>query len=131
MDVGQLGRVHGGGSTAVQVRGAGRLREGDHVADVVEAQGQGHQAIEADGEAAVGRGAAAKGPQQGAETRFDLLGGVAGDGEGAAQAEGFWSVETDEVWQPEPDGDEDFGDIPEVLGRNDPTYLDEDEEDWD
>lgn len=51
--------------------------------------------------------------------------------EGAAQAEGFWSVEVDEVWEPEPDGDEDFGDIPEVLGRNDPTYLDEDEDGWD
>ncbi|MHA6288901.1 hypothetical protein [Maricaulis sp. CAU 1757] len=47
--------------------------------------------------------------------------------EGAAQSEGFWSVELDEAWEPEPDGDEDFGDIPEVLGRTEPVYLDEDE----
>ena len=50
--------------------------------------------------------------------------------EGAAQAEGFWSVETDEVWEPEPEeGDDPLGDIAEVLGRTDPVYLDEDEED--
>ncbi len=52
--------------------------------------------------------------------------------EGAAFAEGFWSVEVDEVWEPEPEaGDEPFGDIPEVLGRTEPTYLDEEEADWD
>jgi hypothetical protein len=51
--------------------------------------------------------------------------------EGAAQAEGFWAIEIDEVWEPEPDEGEDLGDIPEVLGRTDPTYLDEDEADWD
>lgn len=58
----------------------------------------------------------------------DLAGRLA---EGAAQAEGFWSVEVDEVWEPEPDEGEDLGDIPEVLGRTEPTYLDEDELDLD
>ena len=48
--------------------------------------------------------------------------------EGAAQAEGFWSIEIDDVWEPDPDeGDEPFGDIPDVLGRTEPTYLDEDD----
>jgi len=52
--------------------------------------------------------------------------------EGAAQAEGFWSVEVDEAWEPEPEeADEPLGDIPEVLGRTDPIYLDEDELDGD
>lgn len=47
--------------------------------------------------------------------------------EGSAQAEGFWSVEIDEVWEPDAEEGDDFGEIPEVLGRTDPTYLDEDE----
>ena len=51
--------------------------------------------------------------------------------EGAALSEGFWGVEIDEVWEPEPDEGEDLGDIPEVLGRTEPTYLDEDEMDID
>ena len=52
--------------------------------------------------------------------------------EGAAQAEGFWSMVLEDIWEPEPEeGDEPFGDIPEVLGRTEPTYLDEDELDID
>lgn len=47
--------------------------------------------------------------------------------EGAAQSEGFWSVVVDEVWQPDDLDPEDVGEIPEVLGRTDPVYLDEDE----
>lgn len=45
---------------------------------------------------------------------------------GAAMAEGFWNVEFDEAW--EPDGDPgDLGAVPEVFGRTDPTYVDEEE----
>ncbi|WP_339738706.1 hypothetical protein [uncultured Maricaulis sp.] len=46
---------------------------------------------------------------------------------GAAQAEGFWNVEIDEAWCPEGVDPADLGDVPEVLGRTEPTYLDEDE----
>ena len=52
--------------------------------------------------------------------------------EGAALSEGFWSVEIEDAWEPEPEeGDEPLGDIPEVLGRTEPTYLDEDDFDID
>jgi hypothetical protein len=44
---------------------------------------------------------------------------------GAASAEGFWAVELDEVWRPEGVDDSDLGTIPEVLGRLEPTYVDE------
>lgn len=50
--------------------------------------------------------------------------------EGAALAEGFWAVEIDEAWRPDDAGDAELGDVPEVLGRTEPTYLDEDEADW-
>lgn len=46
---------------------------------------------------------------------------------GAAQAEGFWEVELDEAWQPDDAGEAELGDVPEVLGRNEPVYLDEGE----
>lgn len=46
---------------------------------------------------------------------------------GAAQAEGYWSVETEEVWIPDDIEPEDIGGMAEVLGRTDPVYLDEDE----
>lgn len=46
---------------------------------------------------------------------------------GAAQAEGFWSVELDDGWQADDGAQGDLGDVPEVLGRTDPIYLDEDE----
>ncbi|MFY0636591.1 hypothetical protein [Maricaulis maris] len=50
--------------------------------------------------------------------------------EGAAQSEGFWSLALEDVWEPEPEeGDDPLGDIPEVLGRTEPTYLDEDDYD--
>ena len=48
--------------------------------------------------------------------------------EGAAQAEGFWSVAVDEVWTPEDAEEIEPGEIPEVLGRNEPIYLDEEGE---
>ena len=50
---------------------------------------------------------------------------------GAAQAEGFWNVEIDEAWCPDGVDPADLGDIPEVLGRTEPTYLDEDGEEYD
>jgi hypothetical protein len=63
---------------------------------------------------------------------FVSYGVVAQDGvqagklaEGAALSEGFWSVSVEEVWRPEDPDAGDLGDIPEVLGRTDPTYLDE------
>lgn len=65
---------------------------------------------------------------------FVTYGVVAGDQDqavllvsGAAQAEGFWSIELDEAWQADDGEDGDLGDVPEVLGRTDPVYLDEDE----
>lgn len=52
--------------------------------------------------------------------------------EGAALSEGFWAVEIEDVWEPDPEeGDDPLGDIPEVLGRTEPTYLDEDDYDED
>lgn len=52
---------------------------------------------------------------------------------GAASSEGFWDIEVDEVWRP--DGAEDPlpGTVPEVFGRLEPTYVDEEEvgPDWD
>jgi hypothetical protein len=66
---------------------------------------------------------------------FVTYGVIAGDeaeagrlAEGAAQAEGFWSVEIDEIWRPDDAEEVEPGDIPEVLGRNDPIYLDEEME---
>jgi hypothetical protein len=47
--------------------------------------------------------------------------------EGAASAEGFWSIEVDEVWRPEGVADVDLGTVPEVFGRLEPTYLDDEE----
>jgi hypothetical protein len=47
---------------------------------------------------------------------------------GAAQAEGFWNVEIDEAWCPEGVDPQSLGDIPEVLGRTEPTYLDEEDD---
>ncbi len=46
---------------------------------------------------------------------------------GAALAEGFWEIEVDEVWRPEGGDDVDLGAIPEVFGRLEPTYLDDEE----
>ena len=46
---------------------------------------------------------------------------------GAASADGFWAVEVDEVWEPEVEGPQDLGSVPEVFGRTDPTYVDEEE----
>jgi len=46
---------------------------------------------------------------------------------GAASADGFWSIEVDEVWEPKTDVDADLGTIPEVFGRTEPTYVDEEE----
>lgn len=46
---------------------------------------------------------------------------------GAAQAEGYWSIEVEEVWLPDDVDPADIGDIAEVLGRTEPIYLDEDE----
>lgn len=46
---------------------------------------------------------------------------------GSAQAEGYWSVEVEEVWTPDDLDPADIGEIAEVLGRTDPVYLDEDE----
>ncbi|MBR9824299.1 MAG: hypothetical protein GYB36_00675 [Alphaproteobacteria bacterium] len=46
---------------------------------------------------------------------------------GAAQAEGYWSVEAEEVWLPDDVEPGDISDVPEVLGRTEPVYLDEDE----
>lgn len=46
---------------------------------------------------------------------------------GSAQAEGYWSVEVEEVWTPDDLDPADIGDMAEVLGRTDPVYLDEDE----
>lgn len=47
--------------------------------------------------------------------------------EGAASAEGFWSIEVDEVWRPEGVTDVDLGTVPEVFGRLEPTYIDEED----
>lgn len=47
--------------------------------------------------------------------------------QGAAQAEGFWSVEVDEVWVPDGADQEELGTVPEVFGRLEPTYVDEEE----
>jgi len=65
---------------------------------------------------------------------FITYGVIAGDAAqaerlvaGAAQAEGYWSVEIEEVWVPDDIESSDIGEIAEVLGRTDPTYLDEDE----
>lgn len=46
--------------------------------------------------------------------------------EGAALAEGFWEIEVEEVWTPEGGDVEDLGTVPEVFGRLEPTYIDED-----
>jgi len=46
---------------------------------------------------------------------------------GAASADGFWSIEIDEVWEPTTDAASDLGAIPEVFGRTDPTYVGDEE----
>lgn len=46
---------------------------------------------------------------------------------GAAQAEGFWAVEVDEVWRPDGANEENLGTVPEVFGRLEPTYVDDEE----
>ena len=48
--------------------------------------------------------------------------------EGAASAEGFWNIEVDEVWRPEGVEDVNLGVVPEVFGRLEPTYIDEEHE---
>lgn len=65
---------------------------------------------------------------------FITYGVIAGDEQqaailasGSAQAEGYWSVEVEEVWTPDDLDPADIGEIAEVLGRTDPVYLDEDE----
>lgn len=65
---------------------------------------------------------------------FITYGVIAGDEQqaamlasGSAQAEGYWSVEVEEVWSPDDLDPADIGEIAEVLGRTDPVYLDEDE----
>ena len=65
---------------------------------------------------------------------FITYGVIAGDEQqaamlaaGSAQAEGYWSVEVEEVWTPDDLDPADIGDIAEVLGRTEPVYLDEDE----
>ena len=49
------------------------LREGDDLADVLLAGEQRHQAVDAEGEAGVGRGAVAEGVEQEAELALRLL----------------------------------------------------------
>lgn len=65
---------------------------------------------------------------------FITFGVIAGDEQqaamlaaGSAQAEGYWSVEVEEVWTPDDLDPADIGDIAEVLGRTEPVYLDEEE----
>jgi len=65
---------------------------------------------------------------------FITFGVIAGDEQqagmlaaGSAQAEGYWSVEVEEVWTPDDLDPADIGDIAEVLGRTEPVYLVEDE----
>src|SRR3546814_9848152 len=54
-EVGQLLRVDGGGRAGHGVDARLGLREGDDLADVLLAGEDGHQAVDAEGEAAVGR----------------------------------------------------------------------------
>lgn len=65
---------------------------------------------------------------------FITYGVIAGDEQQAAmlasvsaQAEGYWSVEVEEVWTPDDLDPADIGAVAEVLGRTEPVYLDEDE----
>ena len=65
---------------------------------------------------------------------FIMFGVIAGDEQqagmlaaGSAQAEGYWSVEVEEVWTPDDVDPADIGDVAEVLGRTEPVYLDEEE----
>jgi hypothetical protein len=72
MDVAQLLVVHAGRRVHHQIHRLLRLGEGDHVADAVAAGQQHHEAVGADGEAAVRRRAVFQRADQMAEAALDL-----------------------------------------------------------
>src|SRR5205823_2558297 len=73
-ELAQLLRVERCGCAREQVGAAGRLRERDHVADVVEAGHERDHAVESERDPAVGRGAVAEGVEQEAEPLARLVG---------------------------------------------------------
>src|SRR3546814_8310324 len=72
-EVGQLLRVDGGGRAGHGVDARLGLREGDDLADVLLAGEDGHQAVDAEGEAAVGRRAVAERLEEEPEAALGLL----------------------------------------------------------
>ena len=74
MQLPQLPLIHGAGGAGHEAAGLGGLGKGDDFADVVHARQQHHEPVQAQGQAAMGRGAVAEGIEQEAElgARFGL-----------------------------------------------------------
>src|SRR5205085_11524817 len=92
-ELGELFGVEGGGGAGEGVGARLGLGEGDDLTDVVLAGQDGGQAVDAEGEAGVGRGAVAEGVEQEAEAGLSLFGADAEETEDALLQVG--SVNTD------------------------------------
>ena len=81
VEVAELPGVDGAGGAGHEIGAARRLGEGDAVADVGQSRVEHHQAIQAEGDAAVGRGAVAEGSEEESEFLIGLRGGQAQEAE--------------------------------------------------